>query len=133
MILQRNQSFPQRKVQLGEGVVSRTVEARRFVNPYCNIKKVTPYVLIKLLDSLHRQKYLTLRNSQSTYIKGACKLMDRLGSEKAVECVLLSAKYAKHPWSFKFILKLAEEHFICDEAIKEISTTQDLINEVCNG
>lgn len=132
MILQRNQPFLQRKVQLGEGVVSRTVEAQRFINPYQDIK-VTPYTLIKLLDSLHKQKSLILRNSIGAYIHGACTLFDMLGPEKSVECVLLSAKYAKHSWSFKFILKLANEQFVCEEAIKEINTIHDLINEVCNG
>ncbi len=132
MILQRNQSLPQRKVQLGEGIVSRTVTAKRFINPYCN-QKVTPYVLTKLLDSLHRQKSLTLRNPLGAYILGACNLLELIGPEKSVECILLSAKYTKYPWSFKFIQKIADEHFVCDEVIKKIDSIQELINEVCNG
>jgi len=132
VILERNQPLYQRKVQLGEAVVSRTVTAKRFINPYCN-QKVTPYTLTCLLLSLHQQKSLTLRNSQGAYIRGACKLLDILGPKKSVECVLLSAKYAKYPWSFKFIQKIADEHFVCDEAIKEIDTIHDLINEVCNN
>ncbi len=131
MILERNQPLSQRKVRLEEGVVSRTVEAQRFINPYCQYK-ITPYTLIKLLDSLHRQKSLTLRNPLGAYIRDAYKLLDTLGPELSIECILLSAKYAKHPWSFKFILKLANERFVCDKVIKESNTIHDLINEVCN-
>ena len=130
MILTRNQSHFQRKVQLGNEIVSRTVEANSFVNPYCH-QKVTSYNLALLLHSLHQQKNLTLKNSLGAYIPGAKKLLEIVESKDAVECLMLSARYAKYPWSFKFVLKLAEDYFVCDK--KEGMNTNQIIEDICNG
>lgn len=126
MYLTRNQSPSQCKVQLEKEIVSRMVEATRFVNPY-SCQKVTPYSLVMLLSSLHQQKNLLLKNVPGAYIPGAKKLLEGIGSDNAIECLMLSACRTQHPWSFKFVLKLAED-FVCKR-----DTVSQIIEDICNG
>jgi len=130
--LQRNQLYPQNKVQLGDEVdFLRKVSGNRYVNPYAG-QKVTSYYLVGLLSSLHYQKQLNLKNPFVAYLKDAEKLLNDVGSDKAVNLVLLSAKYAKHPWSFKFVLRLVED-CVQSEREESCTTTLDLIKEVCDN
>lgn len=131
MYLTRNQSHFQRKVRPENEIVSRTVEANRLLNPYCH-QKVTPYGLVLLLFSLHQQKNLIPKNVSGAYIPGAKKLLEVVGSKNAVECLMLSAKHTQYPWSFKFVLKLAEDYFAC-ENIQKNETVNQVIEDICNG
>lgn len=131
MYLQRNQPYLQNKVQLGdEAVFLRKVSGSQYVNPYAG-QKVTSYYLVSLLSSLHCQKHLNLKNPFVAYLKDAEKLLNEVGSDKAVSLVLLSAKYARHPWSFKFVLRLAED--CVHPETEESLTTLELIKAVCDG
>lgn len=131
MYLRRNQLHPQSKVQLEDEVVFlRVVSGNRYINPYVG-RIVTPYYLVSLLSSLHCQKHFNLKNSFVAYLKDAEKLLNNVGSDKAIDLVMLSAKYAKHPWSFKFILRLVEDY--TQPEIEESCTTLDLIKVVCDG
>ena len=73
------------------------------------VGKVTPYKLVQLLSSLHQQKGLVLSNPIIAYLGGASVLLEKYGGEKAIEVMLLSASHCKMPWSFKYILGLAEK------------------------
>jgi len=112
-ILKRNKlerySFNPRTVP-----VQKTVAEIKFNNIYTG-RKVTPYILTKLLEDLHRQKRLKLPRPAYTYTSQAKTLLDKFGEDKSVELLLWSAELSKNPWSFKFVDKLGVDKYGTDE------------------
>ena len=127
--LNRNKALPQLKVRSGGGPYNFGIQANgsKYQNILDNDCEVTPYHLVMLLASLHQQKGLCLAFDSIAYIVGSTKLLKQYGPTQAVNLTILSAHHCGHPWSFKYILTLAETHAVKEERTKIGSLIEGLI------